>query len=149
MTPNHRRPQPGGQGRTDEQFAGSESEARIPAQRAPVQLPLALFADDVITPETRALISAHTPTNPCWWNDFHAAVEQLAKSGRTFSADNVRPFGIGEPNHPNMWGIGFGAAARRGVIQKVGAGQSARKSRRNGMSTLWQGTPTWREPVAS
>lgn len=69
------------------------------------------------------------------------AVEDLAKTGMTFTADTLRQRGVTEPPHPNQWGSVFQTAHRRGLITKADYSSSQRKSRHGGFLHAWRGVP--------
>lgn len=70
-------------------------------------------------------------------------IEDLAKSGVTFTADTLRQRGIPEPPHnPNQWGGLFQTAKKRGLIAKVDYSSSQRKSRHGGFLHAWRGLPS-------
>jgi len=69
-------------------------------------------------------------------------IEDLAKSGVTFTADTLRQRGIPEPPHnPNQWGGLFQTAKKRGLIAKADYSSSQRKSRHGGFLHAWRGVP--------
>lgn len=69
-------------------------------------------------------------------------IEDLAKTGMTFTADTLRARGVQEPpNHPNQWGGLFQTAKKRGLITKADYSSSRRKSRHGGFLHAWRGVP--------
>lgn len=69
-------------------------------------------------------------------------IEDLAKSGATFTADTLRERGVEEPpGHPNQWGGLFQTAKNRGLIAKADFSSSRRKSRHGGFLHAWRGVP--------
>lgn len=72
-----------------------------------------------------------------WLADAGDAIERLARSGRNFTADDVRAL-IGEPENGNWWGIAFAKARNTGVIQPVAFGVSRSKSRNGGSLKVWR-----------
>jgi len=73
-----------------------------------------------------------------WREDALDRVEAFARSGEEFTSDDVRD-GFREPQHPNQWGGIFHTLANRGVIQRVGFRPSHNRSRRGGVTGIWQG----------
>lgn len=69
-------------------------------------------------------------------------IEDLAKTGATFTADTLRERGVPEPpKHQNQWGSVFGTASKRGLITKADYSSSRRKSRHGGFLHAWRGVP--------
>lgn len=56
---------------------------------------------------------------------------------RTFTADDVRSH-IGNPEHPNWWGIAFAQAKRRGEIESVSSETARARSRNGGSLKVWR-----------
>jgi hypothetical protein len=63
-----------------------------------------------------------------------SAIASLAKSGRRFTADDVRASGVRGPSV----GSAFTTAARAGLITVVGYEPSRIPSRRGGLNRVWQ-----------
>jgi hypothetical protein len=97
--------------------------SRIPAQRSP---------ETVLPPAV----------NEGWMRECRRAIEYLAEQPVPFTADDVAELAIGEPDHPNHWGVVFRQASRDGVIRQVGFKQSAQESRNGGVLRMWTGTTT-------
>lgn len=77
-----------------------------------------------------------------WKDRALGEIEDLAKSGITFTADTLRARGIPEPPHnPNQWGGLFQTAKKRGLIAKADYSSSQRKSRHGGFLHAWRGVP--------
>ena len=76
--------------------------------------------------------------DPNWREDALERVENFARTGVPFTSDEVRT-GFREPHHPNQWGGIFHTLANRGVIQRVGFRPSHNRSRRGGVTGIWQG----------
>lgn len=57
-----------------------------------------------------------------------------------FTAEDVRDLAGDPPDHPNAHGARFSAAARRGLIRKVGYRLASRASLHRHPLALWQGT---------
>ena len=71
-------------------------------------------------------------------------IEQLAREGRDFTADDVRqPRFWGERDDENVRhgdvGAAFRRAARHGVIELAGYRNSTRPERRHGLLRVWRG----------
>lgn len=76
-----------------------------------------------------------------WWRSCaEAAVRNLARTGRDFTADDVRALGMSEPDHPNRWGGLFRWAARAGLVEEAGARRSSTVSRKASLVRVWRGT---------
>lgn len=86
---------------------------------------------------TAAVLEPDVP----WKDRALSEIEDLAKSGMTFTADTLRARGIQEPRHPNQWGGLFQSASRRGLIAKADYSTSRRKSRHGGFLHAWRGVP--------
>lgn len=79
-----------------------------------------------------------------WWRDgAERALLQLAATGRTFDAGDLRdePYAIPDPDHPSRWGGLFAGARARGWIEPVGYTRSRTRSRRYGSVMRWRGRP--------
>lgn len=71
-------------------------------------------------------VSANTPE---WWRAAaDLAIAQCAATLVPFGADEVRAIAGDPPNHPNAMGARFLAAARAGIIRRVGYEPSKRAS---------------------
>lgn len=71
-----------------------------------------------------------------------AALEALAASDATFTAEDVRHYGggIGEPGcRQCAMGLIFAAAHKAGLITPVGAAPSTRRERHGSLTTVWRG----------
>ena len=73
-----------------------------------------------------------------WRDQAMPVLEQLAATGRTFSAADITDV-VGLPESRNAVGALFGGAARRGLIQRVGFTQATRRERHASTNSLWQG----------
>lgn len=72
---------------------------------------------------------------------FFRAIELLAASGATFTADSVREL-AGDPpasTHPNVAGAIVNAAAKAGLIEAVGFSRSGRVVGHNNRVLTWRG----------
>lgn len=69
------------------------------------------------------------------------AIEQLARSGREFTADDARHLAGDPPSttHPNIAGALFSAAAKSGTIRMVGYGLSSRPQGHANLVRRWIG----------
>lgn len=87
---------------------------------------------------TAAVLEPEVP----WKDRALGEIEDLAKTGMTFTADTLRARGIQEPpHHPNQWGGLFQTAKKRGLITKADYSSSQRKSRHGGFLHAWRGVP--------
>lgn len=84
---------------------------------------------------TAAVLEPEVP----WKDRALGEIEDLAKSGMTFTADTLRARGVPEPRHPNQWGSIFARASKRGLIKKADNATSPRKSRHGGFLHAWRG----------
>jgi len=89
---------------------------------------------------TAAVLEPEIP----WKDQALGKIEDLAKSGMTFTADTLRERGLPEPRHHNQWGGLFQAAKKRGLIKKADFASSPRKSRHGGHLYAWRGVPNAR-----
>ena len=78
---------------------------------------------------------------------WHTAAEQamtyLAKSGREFTAVDVRQLldDAPQPDQVNSYGGLFISWRNRGLIESVGTTRSTRPGRNGGLIAVWRGTP--------
>lgn len=72
-----------------------------------------------------AQVDSHTPE--AWKTSMDTAISTYAKTGRTFTAEDVREI-AGEPPTPNAMGARFLQAMKRGIISKVGYRSAHRSS---------------------
>lgn len=85
-----------------------------------------------------------------WSADCDDAIETMARRGVEFQAwDLVREGLIGEPAHPNQWGPRFIVAENRGVIERLEAVPSKRKTVHSSLCRTWRGTPAYRGDAAA
>lgn len=76
-----------------------------------------------------------------WRRDAERTIEQLAASGREFVSDDLYKYvGPVMGPSPNVVGALFSAAARRGIIRRVGYRQSERESAAGRVVAVWRGT---------
>lgn len=90
---------------------------------------------------TDATIAADVAPHRMAGPHIKAAIAELAQSGRTFDADDVRallPEGV-VPHSPNLLPAHMGAAAAKGLIVPVGLTRTRRASRRSSRNLLWVG----------
>lgn len=73
-----------------------------------------------------------------WKEAADAAIEQLARAGEPFTAEDVRAI-CGPPEHANAFGSRFLQAARRGLIRKVGYRNSTRPTLHAHPIAVWTG----------
>jgi hypothetical protein len=85
-----------------------------------------------------AAVSAATVTG--WRLAADHAIERLAGTGGTFTAEDVRRL-AGDPlgSHPNAMGARLSAAARRGTIVPAGYVQATRPQSRARVLRAWKG----------
>lgn len=76
-----------------------------------------------------------------WKADGLALIEQLAKTGREFTSDDLYAAGLGPAPHPNMVGPVFNRALNLGyIIPTHRVRKSQRKARRRGWVAEYIGT---------
>lgn len=87
----------------------------------------------------RGMQTATYATDVAWVRACDAAIRMLAATGDEFDAEVVRSI-VGPPvGSPNALGPRIGAAARRGLIVKVGYRQALRPERNAGPLAVWRG----------
>lgn len=75
-----------------------------------------------------------------WWKACaDQAIDALAASGKTFEAYDLSLMGVPDPHHSNAWGARMNAAAKRGVIKRVGSGPSKRPTTAKSLVYFWRG----------
>lgn len=85
---------------------------------------------------TRAIENAE----PSWRDRAMAALKKEAESGNRFEAYTLEVLHDVPPaDNPNAWGGLFYAAARAGLIRKVGYHPSMRPGRSGGVCAVWMG----------
>lgn len=108
--------------------------------QAPRSIPVQADPEQMTLDDALAGADAAGRNTDEWWRDgARRAVHALARTGREFTADDVRDFGVSEPDHPNRWGSLFLAASREGVIECVGARKSTRGPRHASLTRVWRG----------
>lgn len=86
----------------------------------------------------------HIDADAGWSLGAMSAVELMAATGREFQAvDVAERFKLPDPPHHSAWGRLFSEAHRRGVIVRVGATQSRRRTVNRSLCVLWRGAPAW------
>lgn len=73
-----------------------------------------------------------------WRDTWDDAIQRLADAGWDFTVEDVRAI-AGPPEAPNASGARMYAAARRGVIVRVGFAPAKRLSLKGHMLSLWRG----------
>lgn len=82
-------------------------------------------------------VSANTPSD--WKAECDRAIQFLASSARTFTAEDVRAIAGDPPNHPNAMGARFLAAAKANLIERVGYQKPVRATRHANPLAVWRG----------
>lgn len=82
---------------------------------------------------------ADNAASPDWKARWDAAIVELAATGRTFCADDVREIAGAPTDHPNAAGARFQAARRAGLIRHAGYRKSARDVLHAHPIALWIG----------
>lgn len=83
-----------------------------------------------------ALVTEHSTE---WQAHARAIIEDLAKSGEPFSADEFHARLTELPHHHNAVGAAFKAARKAGLIRKVGSKQSERPEAHARLVCVYQG----------
>lgn len=83
-----------------------------------------------------------------WKDRWDKAIRLLAISGEPFCSDDVREIAGAPEDHPNAAGARFQAAARAGLIRKIGFVKSARAALHAHHVAQWVGTPKAHEAAA-
>lgn len=84
-----------------------------------------------------AVDAAGVAGHKTWKPKAEAALDQLIREGRPFTADDLRALVDERPDHPNQIGALFIGASKRGEIRKIGYHQSTIKSRQAGLQAMW------------
>lgn len=77
-----------------------------------------------------------------WHAEAGKAMTELVKTGRPFTADDVRARVTEKPTHPNAWGGLYREWRARGLIRAVGYRKATTKSRKGSIQTVWQASNT-------
>lgn len=102
------------------------------------QLMLDIYGARAARDEGIALVAANSDE---WWRStVDTAIAHLARQGGEFTSDDIRLLGVDEPHHHNAWGARFSAAAKRGVIVRVGYRQSSRVAGHARVIAVWRGS---------
>lgn len=90
--------------------------------------------------DEKGVEQAHRNAPEPWKTVAMRALEAEAKTGKEFEAYTLEVLhDVPAADHPNRWGGLFYAAARRGVIRKVGYHASLRPGRSGGVCAVWVG----------
>ena len=90
-----------------------------------------------------------TINREAWTADALDLIEQLAKTGREFTSDDLYNAGLGPAPHPNMVGPVFYRAMNLGyIIPTHRVRKSQRKARRRGWIAEYIGTAHMTHPTA-
>jgi D-arabinose 1-dehydrogenase-like Zn-dependent alcohol dehydrogenase len=84
------------------------------------------------------MAQADAAEHEAWKTKADAAIDQLAKSGKDFTAEDVRAI-AGDPSRPNAFGARIQAAKRDGTIVRVGYRASQRASLHAHPIAVWRG----------
>jgi hypothetical protein len=84
-----------------------------------------------------AKVSDNTPDE--WRNSVDGIIMAMASSGEEFTAEDVRDYAGDPPNHHNAMGARFLAAAKSGVIVRVGFANSRRKRSHAAVIAVYRG----------
>jgi hypothetical protein len=91
-------------------------------------------------PRLSGRAAADAPADPAWTDGALSAITQMARTGRTFQAyDVAKAYRLPDPPKTCWWGSVFARAHREGLIVRVGAIQSTRRTVNSSLTTLWRG----------
>jgi hypothetical protein len=96
---------------------------------------------DAISQRDQGLTQVIESSDAGYRDKLLAAIEVLAASGESFTADDVRQ-GAGDPpagTHPNIAGAIFQQAVKAGLIRTVGFAHSVRAVGHHNVVRLWRG----------
>lgn len=90
------------------------------------------------------ITAANASVAPDWKHRADAVIQKLALSGQDFTSEAVtaevgQPTGENGENKPNAVGARFSAAARQGLIVRVGFVKATRANQHATMISLWRG----------
>lgn len=107
--------------------------------REPYTDPRQMSLEDALRARDDGMRTAIYATDVQWTAAFDAAIARWAARGEPFTSDE--PIAeVGPPiGSPNAVGARMNAAARAGVIRKVGYRPSSRPSRQGGVVAVWVG----------
>jgi hypothetical protein len=103
--------------------------------RATVEPTTQMMTQEPLTGIDRALAGV----SPWDRSRFEAAVRMFAKSGISFTIEQVVEATAMEVDHPNRVGALTAAMAKAGVIRRVGYTKAIRPSRAGGVVSVWVG----------
>lgn len=75
-----------------------------------------------------------------WTAEARDTVEFFAEHADTFTTDDLYEAGLPHEPHGNLMRAVLAAAARDGLIRRVGVTASRRRARKNGYTGVWAGT---------
>jgi hypothetical protein len=82
---------------------------------------------------------ADSAAAPDWKARWDEAILELARGGLPFTSDEVRELAGPPTDHPNAAGSRFAAAARAGVIERIGYRNSTRAVLHSHPLSVWRG----------
>jgi hypothetical protein len=85
------------------------------------------------------MAQADAAEHQAWKTKADAAIDRLAKSGKEFTAEDVRAI-AGDPRRPNAFGARIRAAWKAGTIVKCGYRASQRASLHAHPIAVWRGS---------
>lgn len=116
--------------------------------KLPLDLPLPIRRTCRTAGRIRGRDVAESNAAPAWIDGALNAIREMARTGRRFQAfDLVREFDLGEPDKPCRWGAVFALAHRQGVIVRVGAAPSHRRTVAKSLTSVWRGADAWIDPT--
>jgi hypothetical protein len=80
------------------------------------------------------------PESRAWQDRADAALEELAASGGSFTASDLRRI-VGDPPNSACVGAVFLRASRARLIRCIGVQASSRVQRHAGLERIWEGVP--------
>lgn len=74
-----------------------------------------------------------------WMDGAIIAIGHYAAMPRNFTVEDIRRFYVTQPQSPNGWGAAFSAAAKQGIIRRVGYAKNTLPSAHARTVSVWQG----------
>jgi hypothetical protein len=141
MSPRHEAARPGVEPGTGQKSTPYQSGSTRPTVRGGTHAGDAGRQDE--SPgqpiDRSGLGSAIEHADPWWLECALQAIEDLAATGREFTAWDLSDMGVPDPDRPARWGAAFSVASTRGLIEAVGYQVSRRPSRGGGACRVWRG----------
>lgn len=117
------------------QEAVHKIQAGRPTQDPTPQLTL----EDALRARDAGMQAATYNADVAWRHACDTTIQRLATRGDEFTADDVRAICGVVAHSPNAFGARFSAAAKAGIIRRVGYRKSLRPERAGGVVSVWIG----------